>query len=394
MLKLKSKLHEEYEMKILEINKETDKKKQEDILTNYMQTIEDELAKIANREPATVRIEIVADGIAVENPYYDNKKNIIKMQYSETVEPLEFLLSLIHESEHANQNLLSNSSSEKSYLYEISQVLYITPSTEGNAVEREYTCNYRELEAKKIEMQFLIELYKQTVVQEEKKKGDRTLNVSDGLKYMRLFNNMNNSVSLITEKEVLKLMNSNLARVIRTDYNKGEYPKFNKLEALKFLLIKAPKYYLSISKEILSLKKELLSIRDDLNNKYKTNLGKTDIYLKHLKEESINKRRERLAQIKNTEKYKNFTNAENFKEVDIFGIENLDKIVQKMSTDSFIVQIGIFDVVEQDIYKLRFTTIEKDKSGDEVLENTEMVSEEVGMFHTLTQETLEEYATK
>jgi hypothetical protein len=229
------------------------------ILRLYFQDIENCLAKASGRIPADVVIYSTPDEQGRTNPYYNYIKNELKIFYPNNSKPIEYLMSLYHESAHADQNLSPSKSVEQETLYKISKSLYVSPKHSKKRLHLGYRCNYKELEAKLRETNFLIEAYKKV------KERDKVLSPEKGRYYRNVFISAKKNIENRMPHDIRKLMLFNLVCVSLDAHRKAPVADMEQSEILSFLLRKAPKLYKEISKQLLEAYREIKKIEKELD---------------------------------------------------------------------------------------------------------------------------------
>jgi hypothetical protein len=338
-----------------------------EMLNSYIQNIENKLAEQNNRKPSVVKIDIIPNNIIPTNPSYNYETNQIKIQYNDNISPTEFLLSIAHESEHANQTFSPFKTTQQKKLYKISDLLYIHPPENRNEMPLQYCCNYKELEAKMIEMEILLNLYKEVKMQND------VLSLSDGKKYMQLFNGMNNYINALTPKNIHKIMRNNIIRIISGNFN-IEIPHPPKNEMLKFLISKAPKLYKEIIEKITPMIKEISQIHKELNDAYNIHLPNTIEKLNEIKKQEQYKKERQYNEIINVSKFSDdIEYDETYQLENIYDIDNLERRINELEKNENISKIYIIGILDEDKYQIHYNMLPKFKIGDEVLLDNEEV---------------------
>lgn len=228
------------------------------ILKIYFQELENSLADKSGRVPAKVVIYSEPDERGSTNPSYNYANNELKIFYPNNCKPIEYLMTLHHESEHADQNLSPLKTNDQKILYQISKALYVLPKSDIHNLPLGYRCNYKELEAKLREVRFLIESYKKI------KERDETLSFAKGRYYRQVFKYARQSLENRMPHDIRKLMLVHLMLVHYDKYRKAPVKDMEKKDIVNFLLKKAPKLYKEVSKQIISAYKELKKIEKEL----------------------------------------------------------------------------------------------------------------------------------
>lgn len=337
------------------------------ILNSYVQNIENKLAEQNNRKPSVVKINVIPNNITPKNPSYNYETNQIKIQYNDNINPTEFLLSIAHESEHANQTLSPFKTTQQKELYKISDLLYISPPETINEMPLEYCCNYKELEAKMIEMEILLNLYK------ESKNLNNVLSLSDGKKYMRLFNYMNSYTKALTPQNLHKIIKNNIIRIISGNFNiMLPHPPKNKI--LTFLISKAPKLYKEIMQKIIPMAKEISRIQKELNDAYNVHLPETIEKLNEIEQQEQYKKEEKYNKILNISKFSdNIKQDETYRLESINGLDNLENRIAELEKNDNISKIYIIGLLDKDMYQIHYNVLPEFKLGDEILSENEKV---------------------
>ena len=250
--------------------KKLDKYEMKDII-QYLSNIEKMVAKNNNR----CDVEIQTRNI--DTPYYDLDENIIVLpDMMSKSQLMKFTVSLVHESEHANQELSPLKSDDDKMLLKISSSVYydnISPDFK----DIQYVCNYREVCARLEEAKCLIELYKNALNQ------TGILSVELAKDFQDAISNTLEFVEPINKKHLKEYQKWIMTSIKRDEYSQNFTEGLSKKDIITFLKRVVPKMFKNKLNEINFVRRDLLKIQKDLNISYVVNLDKTTNQLAEFK---------------------------------------------------------------------------------------------------------------
>ena len=330
--------------------------KKQELFQNYIQSIENILAEKEGRNPAVVQAHLLI-GDEKKNPSYDFVSNIMDVYYSPNNDPMEYILTVFHESEHTNQKHSPFKTEEQKQMYKISELLYISPKEGDNAIPYQYSSNYKEIEAKLSEMKLLLKIYK------EAKSKHNILPLAYGKRFMRLFDEMKNYTKIIDKNTLQKLKLNNIQRTLMGNYF-TDLHQISKLDMLKFLIVTAPKMYDKLQSEMDSVKKEVFAIQEELKDAYENNIQNTIVTLQEEENKIIQNREKEVEEMLKSPKFTfGIKELETTTDLDIEGIQNLRDTVAKFENDLSITEFYLISDVESDTYRIRYNLIEAEKNN-------------------------------
>ena len=328
-----------------------DKDEQTQKLEEFFDKIESNICRQQNRQKVNISIEIVATQTnEVRQPYYDRDDKEIKLFITNDKSAIEYLMSYVHEAEHAKQHLSRNNSKLANFMYRISDILYVEPPHERNdsSVPVEYYWNYKEVEAKLAEMKELINAYC------DAKENNKTLSLSEGKKFRLLFNDAWNYMKLIDAKGMDNIIKSNNHRI-------AKYPELladettSPLKTKIFLKIVAPFMYIQLQNKVNPVRREILRIQQELDNAYDKNIGATIDTINAQNEDKKKDIEQTIASLHNHHKMSDFVDANIGITQDIDGFDNFKQILENLQNDKNVKEIFAMENIDGDYYRIVYS---------------------------------------
>lgn len=320
-------------------------------LVIFFQKIESELCKQQNREQVNISVEIPNQRSGkVYQPYYDRENKEIKLFITGNKSAIEYLMSYIHEAEHAKQHLSRDNNKIINFMYRISDVLYIEPSHARNdsSMPVEYYWNYKEVEAKLAEMKELLNIYYKT------KENNKTLSLEEGKKFRLLFNDACNYMKLVNINGMNNIIKSNNQRI-------SKYPELlkskniNVLKTKVFLKVVAPLMYMQLQNKVSPIRNEILKIQQELDNAYNKNIGATIDILNAQNENKKKDIEQAISSLHNHHKMSDFVDANIGITQDIDGFDNFKQMLEHLQNDKNVKEIFAMENIDGDYYRIVYS---------------------------------------
>ena len=321
-------------LKFIEFKNSVSNAEFETEVLSFLQNMENEIARKNNRAPSYVVFEDPTE-IQESGAFY-NKENEKIAFIRGSFEPVEYIINLVHEAEHANQEYSKNNTDKENTAHQISGWLY--PVNNQRQLTIDYTCNYLEILSKVEELKKLLELYNE-------KKGTIE-EYTTGKMFYKAFENNFTHIDSVTPEHGEMVLNS-MIKIVRNPFTKIDKSiGLSRREMLKFLKKDMRDLYKEVFDKLAPIKEAYLEIRNELKNDYDLNASLTVARFNDMQNQKLAEQQKMLDNLKDKITVNDSITFDYTKDFDTVHFNNMQKYIEFLQSVNYPIFVMAEDVKE------------------------------------------------